>query len=85
MQSLYVTSSIPYDGGREKKYILEQHDKKKNFITKKGFTAACSSDVLKSYEIPNYVMRTPGQNPMLHKFRENSQEKNVCDKDFIVY
>jgi hypothetical protein len=39
--------------------------------------------VAKSYEIPTYVVRTPGEVPLLHKFRDTNKKKWV-GKNFAL-
>jgi hypothetical protein len=67
------------DEERARKYY---YDDKKKWINQKGFKKYFGN--AKSYFIPTYVVRTPGEIPLLHKFRTVEKNRWVGGKNFSL-
>ena len=78
----FVRNSSPYITEHEKK-VLEEKNKKKNFLNKKGFITSVGNYSMKPKYIENYVQQTPSEFPLNHKFREENKEKWMTPKGFI--
>ena len=66
----------------EEKYQREQYLDKKNWINKKGFISYAKDKSNKNF-IPNYVMATPSESPLLFHFRDISKNKWINPKGFL--
>ena len=66
----------------EEKYKREQYLDKKNWLNKQGFITY-AKDKSKDNFIPNYVMATPSESPLLFNFRDISKNKWINPKGFL--
>ena len=66
----------------EEKYQREKFLDKKNWINKQGFISY-ARDKSKDNFIPNYVMATPSESPLLFNFRDISKDKWIHPKGFL--
>ena len=66
----------------EEKYQREKFLDKKNWINKHGFISY-ARDKSKENFIPNYVMATPSESPLLFKYRDISKDKWIHPKGFL--
>ena len=73
--------NLPYMNNEEK-YQREKYLDKKNWINKQGFISY-PKDKSKDNFIPNYVMATPSESPLLFNFRNVSKNKWINPKGFL--
>ncbi len=66
----------------EEKYQREKYLDKKNWLDKKGFISYANYKNNKNY-IPNYVIATPSESPLLFNFRNISKNKWINPKGFL--
>ena len=66
----------------EEKYQREKFLDKKNWINKQGFISY-ARDKSKDNFIPNYVMATPSESPLLFNFRDISKDKWIHPKGLL--
>lgn len=72
---------FPYMNNEEK-YQREKYLDKKNWLNKKGFISYAKNNSKENY-IPNYVMATPSESPLLFNFRNISKNKWISPKGFL--
>ena len=68
----------------EEKYLKEAYNDKVNWICKQNFLVSVGHYKMKDNFIQNYVMATPSEPPVCHKFREVNKNKWINKKGFFL-
>jgi len=78
----YLRNSSPYLSEEDKRMINER-EKKKKFLTPKGFCCSVGKYSCPPKFIPNYVQMSPSENPSTYRFRPVNKKKWITQKGFI--
>ena len=78
----YLRNSSPYLSEEDKRMINER-ERKKKFLTPKGFCCSVGKYSCPPKFIPNYVQMSPSENPSTYRFRPVNKKKWITQKGFI--
>ena len=78
----YLRNSSPYLSEEDKR-IINERERKKKFMTPKGFCCSVGKYSCPPKYISNYVQMTPSENPSTYRFRPVNKLKWITKKGFI--
>ena len=78
----FLRNSSPYMSEEDKR-IISEREKKKKFLTPRGFCCSVGKYSCPPKYISNYVQMTPSENPSTYRFRPVNKLKWITKKGFI--
>jgi hypothetical protein len=78
----YLRNSSPYLSEEDKR-IINERERRKKFLTPKGFCCSVGKYSCPPKFIPNYVQMSPSENPSTYRFRPVNKKKWITQKGFI--
>ena len=78
----YLRNSSPYLSEEDIR-VINERERRKKFLTPKGFCCSVGKYSCPPKFIPNYVQMSPSENPSTYRFRPVNKKKWITQKGFI--